>query len=52
VRFYILKVKGVRPYNYEGTRLNIKDCFRGAQKDSPLTLYLYLLEQASSAIKL
>jgi hypothetical protein len=50
VRFYMLKVKGVRPYDYEGTRLNVEDCFRGAQKDSPPTLYLCLPEQAISAI--
>jgi len=52
VRFYMLKVKGVRPYDCEGTRLNVEDCFRGAQKDSPPTLYLCLPEQASSAIEL
>jgi hypothetical protein len=46
----MLKVKGVRPYDYEGTRLNVEDCFRGAQKDSPPTLYLCLPEQAISAI--
>jgi hypothetical protein len=52
VRFYMLKAKGVRPHNCEGTRLNVEDCFRGAQKDSPPTLYLCLPEQAGSAIEL
>ncbi len=52
VGFYMLKVKGVRPYDCEGTCLNVEDCFRGAQKDSPPTLYLCLPEQASSAIEL
>ena len=52
VRFYMLKVKRVRAYDCEGTRLDVEDCFRGAQKDSPPTLYLCLPEQASSAIEL
>jgi hypothetical protein len=48
----MLKVKGVRPYNCKGTRLNVEDCFRNAQKDSPPTLYLCLLKQVSFAIEL
>ena len=52
VRFYMFKNKGVCPYDCEGTRLDVEDCFRGAQMDSPPTLYLCLLEQASSALEL
>jgi hypothetical protein len=48
VRYYMYKVKGVRPYDWEGTRLAVEECFQGAQNDSPPTLYLCLPEQASS----
>lgn len=48
VRYYMYRVKGVRPYDWEGTRLAVEECFHGAQDDSPPTVYLCLPEQASS----
>jgi hypothetical protein len=48
VNFYMLKVRGVRPYNVEGDSLALEKCFSGAQRDSPPTLYLCLPGQASS----
>jgi hypothetical protein len=42
------KAKGVRPYNYKGNRLAIRDCFYSAQKD--VILYLCLLAQFRSII--
>jgi hypothetical protein len=47
VRLLMSKVKGVRPYDYEGNRLAIEDCFHGAQKDA---LYLCHPAQIRSAI--
>jgi Protein of unknown function (DUF3723) len=48
VGYYMLRVQGVRPYDWEGTGLAVEDCFHGAQNDCPPTLYLCLPEQASS----
>jgi hypothetical protein len=47
VRYYMYRVKGVRPYDWDGTRLAVEECFHGAQDDSPPTLYLCPPEQAS-----
>jgi hypothetical protein len=50
VRYYMYKLKGVRPYDWEGTRLAVEECFDGAHRDSPPTLYLCLPEQASNVL--
>ncbi len=46
VRYYMYRVKGVRPYDWDGNLLAVEEWFHGAQDDSPPTLYLCLPEQA------
>jgi hypothetical protein len=48
LRYYMGKRNGLRPFDFEGRQMPVKECFDGAQNDCPPTVYLARQEEASA----
>jgi hypothetical protein len=50
IKYYMLRYRGLRPYDWEGHALSPKECFSAAQSDYPEAVYLCRPQEAGSIL--